>query len=120
MSEMSPSSVQEKSGWEHNPTLVFLAAAGIQSPLPHPNTWDNAGVVHTGPVPLAERRGVLRIPTKSIEIKGSGFPLRRERRAWSPGRRRCRCDCPEPIARVASKKERSQLRDETLAEIGLT
>ena len=89
-----PSSVQEKSGWGHNPTLVFLAAAGIQSPFPHPNTWDNAGVIHTGPAPLAERRGVLRIPTRSIEIKGSGFPLRRERRGWSPGCRRCKCDCP--------------------------
>ena len=57
---------------------VILAAAGIQSPFPHPNTWDNAGVVPTGLVSLAERRGVMRIPTKSFEIKGSGFPLRRE------------------------------------------
>ena len=56
--------------------------SGNPEPFPHPNTWDNAGVVHTGLVSLAERRGVLRIPTKSFEIKGSGFPLRRERRGW--------------------------------------
>ena len=35
-----------------------------------------------GPVCLAEGRGVLRILTQAIEIKGSGFPLRRERRGW--------------------------------------
>ena len=35
-----------------------------------------------GPVCLAERRVVLRILTQAIEIKGSGFPLRRERRGW--------------------------------------
>ena len=35
-----------------------------------------------GPVCLAKRRGVLRILTQAIEIKGSGFPLRRERRGW--------------------------------------
>ena len=62
------------------PHPVFLAAAGIQSPFPHPNTWGNAGVVHIGPVCLAKRRGGLRILTWAIEIKGSGFPLRRERR----------------------------------------
>ena len=36
-----------------------------------------------GPVCLAERRGILRLLTQVIEIKGSGFPLRRERRGWS-------------------------------------
>ena len=33
-----------------------------------------------GPVCLAKRRGVLGILTKSVGRKGSGFPLRRERR----------------------------------------
>ena len=33
---------------------VFLAAAGIQSPFPHPGTWGNAGAVHIGPVCLAK------------------------------------------------------------------
>ena len=64
------------------PPRVILAAAGIQSPFPHPGTWGNAGVAHMGPVCLAKRRGVLRILTKAAEIKGSGFPLRRERRGW--------------------------------------
>ena len=44
------------------------------------DTWDNPGAVHMGPVCLAERGGVQRILTQAIQIKGSGFPLRRERR----------------------------------------
>ena len=36
-----------------------------------------------GPVCLDKRRGILRLLTQAIEIKGSGFPLRRERRGWS-------------------------------------
>ena len=58
--------------------MAILAAAGIQSPFPHQNAWDNAGVVHMGSVCLAKTRGVLRILTQAIWMKGSGFPLRRE------------------------------------------
>ena len=57
-----------------NPTPVFLAAAGIQSPFLHPGMWRNEGVVHIGPVCLAEKRGVPRSLTKSIAIKGLWIP----------------------------------------------
>ena len=36
-----------------------------------------------GPFCLPKGQGVLPNLTKAIEIKGSGFPLRRERRRWS-------------------------------------
>ena len=62
--------------------MAILAEVGIQTPFPHPDTWGNPEAVHMGPVCLAEGRDVLRIPTKAIQIKGSGFPLRRERRGW--------------------------------------
>ena len=54
--------------------------SGNPEPVPTSRYLGQRRRVHKRPVCAAKRRGALRILTQAIEIKGSGFPMRRERR----------------------------------------
>ena len=74
----TPSRGQEKLGWEHNPNPVFLAAAGIQSPLSQ-LTWSGyPGRLASQPRRPVRCGSLLGCSTYFDVGKGSGFPLRRE------------------------------------------